>query len=179
MWVCGYCHKENKDAAASCISCGRVKTQRRFASAPTRANRYANEQTNPYGNSDAHIGIAPNTVQAPWPPAVNGYSDAEPCNHAQTVTSAVRPLCCGFARIVGMLLCIGLPLLVAAIAWGQYEALSAALVPLFLKGSSPEWTKMVVYIVLCLFAVLLSLLPGLWTLLKIPSKRCKREEASE
>lgn len=76
----------------------------------------------------------------------------------------------GFAKLIGVLLCILLPALAGILAWRQYDAVSQAMIPLFLNDAAPEWARIAVYSGLCLIAGLLSLLPGLWTLMKIPPK---------
>ena len=75
-----------------------------------------------------------------------------------------------FARIIGTLLCILLPALAGILAWRQYGVLSQALVPLFLDSSAKDWAWIAVYAGLCLTTALITLLPGLWTLMKIPPR---------
>ena len=58
-----------------------------------------------------------------------------------------------------------LPLLVGLLAWRQYDVLAEALLPLYLTEKAPDWLRSVFYGALTAAAVLLSMLPGLWTIL--------------
>ena len=75
------------------------------------------------------------------------------------------PAAARLGRLTGVLLLILLPLWTALIAWRQAAALAPVLVPLALPASVPGWLGGVCYILMALTATLLSLLPGLWTLL--------------
>ena len=70
-----------------------------------------------------------------------------------------------FGKLVGGLLIVLLPLLVGFLAWRQYGVLSEALLPLYLTEKAPEWLRSVFYGMLTAAAILLSMLPGLWTIL--------------
>ena len=70
-----------------------------------------------------------------------------------------------FGKIIGGLLIVLLPLLVGLLAWRQYDVLAEALLPLYLTEKAPDWLRSVFYGALTAAAVLLSMLPGLWTIL--------------
>ena len=70
-----------------------------------------------------------------------------------------------FGKLVGGLLIVLLPLLIGLLAWRQYDVLSETLLPLYLTEKAPDWLRSVFYGMLTAAAVLLSMLPGLWTIL--------------
>ena len=170
MWVCQRCHSENQDSMAACASCGTPRPVRRFGSAP---------QTRPAASAASSP-----TVTA----AQKNNADASPVPDARTAAAAIaaaqnpdreedeyyddeemdyRPRRGGsvFGKLVGGLLIVLLPLLAGLLAWRQYDALSEALLPLYLTEKAPDWLRSVFYGMLTAAAVLLSMLPGLWTIL--------------
>lgn len=76
-----------------------------------------------------------------------------------------RSLLAFFTRAVGWLLTVLLPGFVIAFAITQYEALSGALTPLLLGNDAPDWLRFGLYGLMTLTAALLSILPGLWTVM--------------
>ena len=72
------------------------------------------------------------------------------------------------------MLMILLPVLTALFAWRQYDAVKAALIPLLLGSDAKGWMEIAVYCILSLIAVLVSFLPGLWTLLLARGKNKER-----
>ena len=69
------------------------------------------------------------------------------------------------ARVSGTLLSILLPVFTLLLSWRQRDTLRQALLPLLLPAGAPAWLEWICYGILTLTAVLLALLPGLWTLL--------------
>ena len=80
-----------------------------------------------------------------------------------------------FGKIVGGLLIVLLPLIVGLLAWRQYDVLTEALLPLYLTEKAPDWLRSVFYGIHVAAAVLLSMLPGLWTILLSRRPRGKDE----
>lgn len=146
MWTCPQCRTQNQDADTVCAGCG----------APRSAGRFQNQNTAPVPRVSAPGG----TRQAA--PARSSYPLPET---GVTPRPPKRPAVCVLARFTGTVLLVLLPVLTALLAWRQYGALSRALLPLFLGTAEAQWQQTVCYAVLSLTAVLLSLLPGLWTLL--------------
>lgn len=169
MWVCQHCHMENKDTLATCPSCGTPRPVRRFGSAPqthtaAAAPRVAAAQQNNGASSspapvpDARAAAARSGYQGPNQ-AEDAYYDDEDMYDRPRRGGSI------FGKIVGGLLIVLLPLLVGLLAWRQYDALSEALLPLYLTEKAPDWLRSVFYGALTAAAVLLSMLPGLWTIL--------------
>lgn len=175
MWVCQHCHSENKDTSATCSACGTPRPMRRFGSAPQ-------------ARSAAPVSSAP--VVASAQPSDQTAASTQPIPDARSAAAARaayqatvqqreneeyyddeeemdRPRRGGsvFGKLVGGLLIVLLPLLVGLLAWRQYDALSKALLPLYLTEKAPDWLRSVFYGMLTAAAVLLSMLPGLWTIL--------------
>ena len=157
MWICQRCYTENRDSSNVCAGCGAPRAAGRFGSAP---------QQRPSQPSQPPVVSVPGVQQEPAPvsrPSRNGYQMPETGVRPQKEKKkAFVPRLAGF---VGVLLMVLLPVLTALLAWRQHDTLSKALVPLLLGNGRAEWIGIVVYCVLSLIAVLLSVLPGLWTLL--------------
>lgn len=150
MWLCSRCHTENQDNQAICQGCGAARSAGRFAaSAPegVRAPRVTGASLQPHAE-------ARRPAPAYQPPA----TDMPPARPPR------RPLM-ALARLTGGLLCLLLPLTVLLLAIMQFDVLSPALVSLFLGADTAKGWQMLCYGLLTLLALLLSLLPGLWTLL--------------
>ena len=156
MWICQQCHTENSDAAPSCEACGTPRAAGRFASAPVQRPAVWSAQP-------------PAVTQAPRRQA--NEAPAPPRGAAQPQSASAPPkrkkgnVLSAFARFVGMALLILLPLLTAALAYRQYESLSALLSPLLAGDPLPKGAQLGCYLAFAIAAVLLSALPGLWTLL--------------
>ena len=174
MWICSRCHAENRDAAAACEVCGAMRAAGRFGSAPARTE-----------NAVPSPRISSPSVSAAdhYPDRPAARSSAAPAEQAEErrKTQGKRSLLAAFSRLVGGILCVLLPLIVACLAWRQYDALSKALLPLLLPTEAEEAVRLTVYLALTLAAVLLALLPGLWTLLlarRAAAYHEKRERAA-
>lgn len=166
MWICNRCQKENTEAEASCTNCGAPRSPRRFGSAPEIHNAQLPQQ-NP-------------TVRKTFPASHSAPQQSyEYISVQQRPDVDIRPArtpMAGFARFIGTLLMIFLPILTGLIAWRQHDVLCSALLPLF---QIPEELPMLFsdlifkigYIFLAVVAVLLSMLPGLWTILLTGKKR--------
>ena len=182
MWVCQHCHSENKDTSATCSACGSPRPVRRFGSAP---------QARPAAPASSAPAVAPaqqNDSPSPQPvPDARSVAAARAAYHAAVQQreneeydddeeEMDRPRRGGsvFGKLVGGLLIVLLPLLVGLLAWRQYDALSEALLPLYLTEKAPDWLRSVFYGMLTAAAVLLSMLPGLWTILL--SRKQHRQE---
>ena len=94
-----------------------------------------------------------------------GPQRSSPSGHSSTAAAAYPSIALGRPRRWLTLLAVLLPLLVGLLAWRQYDALSKALLPLYLTEKAPDWLRSVFYGMLTAAAVLLSMLPGLWTIL--------------
>ena len=163
MWVCQHCHTENKDTLATCPSCGTPRPVRRFGSSPAVSSvRTAAPQQGAASSPAAPVPDARSAAraayQAPAQPEDEYYDDEEEMERPRRGGSV-------FGKLVGGLLIVLLPLLVGLLAWRQYDALSEALLPLYLTEKAPDWLRSVFYGMLTAAAVLLSMLPGLWTIL--------------
>ena len=177
MWVCQQCHSENNDAMASCPSCGTPRPVRRFGSAP-QAHAPAPAASAPTVTQAQKASAAP-VPDARTAAAARAAHAARAAYQQQNQPEERdddyydddemydRPRRGGsiFGKIVGGLLIVLLPLLVGLLAWRQYEVLSEALLPLYLTEKAPDWLRSVFCGALTAAAVLLSMLPGLWTIL--------------
>ena len=172
MWVCQHCHSENKDTSATCEACGTPRPVRRFGSAPqvrTAASVSASAAQVPAQQNDAAPSSVPDAraaaaVRAAYQQASVRRED-EDYDEEEELYDRPRRGGSIFGKLVGGLLIVLLPLLVGLLAWRQYDALSEALLPLYLTEKAPEWLHSVFYGLLTAAAVLLSMLPGLWTIL--------------
>ncbi len=155
MWICPRCNFENREANVACESCGAARSVGRFGSAPPRR---------PSAPPSPRVSSAPSreTREQEFARPFTPKEYATPDMDARP--KPVRKPC-GLARCVGVLLCVLLPALVGLLAWRQYDALSEALLPLYLTEKAPDWLRSVFYGMLTAAAVLLSMLPGLWTIL--------------
>ena len=169
MWVCQHCHLENKDSLATCPSCGTPRPVRRFGSAPqahtagsasASAPRVAAAQ-----EPAAPVPDARTAARAAYQQAVQREEEYEQFDNDEEELDRPRRGGSIFGKLVGGLLIVLLPLLVALLAWRQYDVLSEALLPLYLTEKAPDWLRSVFYGMLTAAAILLSMLPGLWTIL--------------
>lgn len=163
MWICARCQTENRDSAAACERCGAARAAGRFAPADRRRESAARPP---------RIRVsAPMPGAEPAPP-VAAYRQPEP----ETLLAPPRRPGARFARAIGGALCVLLPLLTALLAWRQYDAIAGTLTSLFLSDGAAEGGKLLCYLGLTLVALLLSLLPGLWTLLLAGPRSHKNRE---
>ena len=159
MWICQRCHTENHDSSAVCSLCGSQRAAGRFAPpAQPRTGRTA---------SPPRVGM-PAQPQKPErtdaAPSVSRGGYQAPDLYAEPRRKRRSPLA-AFARVLGAALLILLPLLVLVLAVARYEILAAAFVPFLTGAEGRPFLGVICYILLSLTAVLLSALPGLWTLL--------------
>ena len=180
MWICPRCNFENAEDAATCENCGSARSAGRFGSNPqqrrmpqtgaprvaaapamrdprdTRDPRYMRDPRDPRDLRDQ------DTVQMPRSATRSDYPapDMDPPRPKRRRRPAAA-----LARFVGAVLTVLLPLLTALLAWKQYDALCPALTGLLLPEGAADGLRIGCYAVFALAAVLLSFLPGLWTLL--------------
>ena len=163
MWICTKCNYENREASVACESCGSPRSVGRFGSAPPRR---------PSAPPSPRVSSAPNREPREQeyirPSAQKDYEKPDMDVRAKPVR---RPG--ALARLVGGLLCVLLPALVAVLAWRQYGVLRPVVESLFLIEDTP-WLGLVCYIAFALIAGLAALLPGLWTLLLVRISRERR-----
>lgn len=158
MWVCNQCYQENNEQDAICRSCGTQRSAGRFQTHAHRPAQRAIDATRPPQPVVAQA--QPVAETAPRRPRADGYTPP-PLNLQKAARSSLERL----SLVFGFILSILLPLLTAALAWRQYDVLRQALIPLLLPESAADIVKIILYTALSLIAVLLSALPGLWTLL--------------
>ena len=160
MWICPRCHTENRDADTACEACGAARAAGRFASPPQRPQQRISRPAQPPRVT------APSplqeTAEAPAAPARGGYQAPE--FRASKPRRRRAPLLI-LSRWVGGILCLALPALTLLLAWRQRQTLFSVLTPLLLGPDAPAWQGWTAFGVLALTGALLSLLPGLWTLL--------------
>ena len=133
MWTCKQCQKENEDGAAFCPQCGAKQAAGRFDTGAKKREKVFRKSVS-YRVPDTGV----------------------------NERKARRVLLPFLARLAGSCLMALLPLCTLALSILQRDTLKAALLPLFLEGG-PEWLGTAIYVLLCAAAVLVSLLPGLWT----------------
>ncbi|MBR5232014.1 MAG: hypothetical protein IKW00_07190 [Clostridia bacterium] len=153
MWTCIKCNKINDDLYPICSNCSASRSAGRFGSAaPARVVPYPPE---PQGK--------PKTEEPAPAPAPQS---APPAPEYIPNPDGVRAG--GGVRFFGRLLMLLLPLLTAAAAFLKYNSTKGAIALLLSFGNTAQnvsdiWI-IAVYVLFSLGAVLLSLLPGLWTL---------------
>ena len=162
MWVCQHCHTENKDSLTICPACGTARPVRRFGSAPqsqqpsvSPAPRVTASVPN---QADEAARTAAKSAKQAQDQQEDEYDEEEEYERPRQGGSV-------FGKIVGGLLIVLLPLIVGLLAWRQYDVLTEALLPLYLTEKAPDWLRSVFYGIHVAAAVLLSMLPGLWTIL--------------
>ncbi len=175
MWTCVKCQHENTDRSTACEGCGAARSAGRFASGsrPTQGPL-------PQGASQMPVVTAARPTRVEQPPLTRPepsreqpvsrtpYANAAPRPRRQDAPDMeTRPVSRRGAVtvLIGGMLCVLLPLVCALIAWRQYGALSPVLLSLFFAEDAalPDILKTTIYAVLTLVAVLVSLIPGLWT----------------
>ena len=184
MWICPQCHQQNQEDTVLCIKCSASRPTGRFNTAslqissgiaaprvaPAAEMRHAPD---PY-TRPSPVEPAPRPKAAEAPPAPYRIPPAPPAHPPRH--RAIH----SFARLIGRALMLLLPLLALLIAWRQYDALSGPLTSLLLSADAPQWARYAVYGVFCLAGLLLSLLPGVSLLAKLPPRhhKPKAKEAS-
>lgn len=148
MWTCIKCNAVNEDLYTICPKCGASRSAGRFGSAaPVKSVPYPQEAP-----------VKPVQEAAPRPapqPVINEY-----------IPQPDKVRAGGGVRFFGRMLMIFLPLLTALLAYLKFDTAVAAL-SLLLIGNEQAASQLVITVVYALFAfgaVLLSMLPGLWTL---------------
>ena len=154
MWICNRCHEENRENAAVCENCGAVRANGRFSSNVRQGYRAAQPPRVTAPVQVPEQKPAPASARAPER-APERYEEEPPEEKSAH----------GFSRLVGGLLCFLLPALTALLAWRQQEVLRAVVTPLWTGLDAPAWMEWACFGGVTLAALLLSLLPGLWTLL--------------
>ena len=138
-----------------CPVCGNARAAGRFGSAPQQRS----------GMASAPRVMTAQPAQSLEPsqpsPVRAGYQPPEENIRARRRKSG------GFSRLVGDVLCVLLPAMTLLLAWQQREIFRPVLAPLFTGAEAPDWLSGTCYGILSLAAALISLLPGLWTLLLI------------
>ncbi len=165
MWICQRCYTENRESSTACEGCGAPRAAGRFNSAPQqRASRPAQAPIMSYPNAQRETVPLQNPL-----PERGEYQTPPPDTRKQKKRRP--PFAARFARWIGVLLAVLLPILAALFAWRQYDALSDAVLPLLLGDGAAEWIKIALYAALSILAVLVSMLPGLWTVLLSRDRR--------
>lgn len=160
MWVCNRCYQENNDQDAVCRGCGTQRVSGRFQAHQRRAAMPPPEAPLPPSQPVVSPAQAVSEPVRQRPARAEFYAPP-PFDPPKLRRSPIERL----SVAIGASLLILLPLLTAAFAWRQYDALSAALIPLLLAEDAASIVKIILYVVLSLIAALLSALPGLFALL--------------
>lgn len=209
MWTCTKCNQTNDDSNAVCVSCGTVRPNGRFGSAP------ANMPNNNPGMASAFARPANQSLQQPVQP-VQQMQQRQPVQQmqlqqqmqpvqqtrpqqrpsqpvsqrpafapqpAQPVPPPApyvrRTFSCHLGRFVGSLLLLLLPALAILLAWRQYDLLCPLLTGLLLPEDTEGLLRLISYIGFCLPGVLLTALPGIWTLRLCPPGPPSEDEDDE
>lgn len=147
MWICSRCKTANKDGYTQCISCSAPRNTRRFGASGTGPE----EPGSPQVTSERRMQPRPEPEDAPPP-------------RRQTPPLPVKPRpFLVFARLVGGLLSILLPLYVLALSILQFKALSPVITSLFMDAGVPSIPLFgyPLYALTVFLAMLLSAVPGL------------------
>lgn len=155
MWTCIKCNAVNEDLYTICPKCGASRSAGRFGSAaPVKTVPYpqpAEQKPQPVEKKPAPV---------PQSPPVQEY-----------IPQPDKVRAGGGVRFFGRLLMILLPLVTIAAAVLLFNTYLPQISVYLNLGtnltdpnSSISWIAVAVYILLSLCAVLLSMLPGLWTL---------------
>lgn len=155
MWNCIKCTAVNEDLYTICPKCGASRSAGRFGSA-------APVKTVPYPQP---VEQKPRPAEQKTAPVAQAPVPQEYIPQPDKVRAG------GGVRFFGRLLMIVLPLITLAAAVMMFNTYLPQLSSLLkLSGhltdpnSSISWIAVVAYILIALSAVLLSILPGLWTL---------------
>lgn len=190
MWTCSNCHHVNADDVGLCQQCSASRPSGRFDTASLRMGQAARaprvaQAAQPAPESRAAAGRytrsappiddtyrpapgrSPRPNVPPRPSSSSAYPDVQPPQK--------RPLI-GFARFVGTMLCILLPLLSAALLILGYQSISSGIAGQFFAFITEEWIQIAVFALVGLLILLLSLLPGLRLLVMLPPKRKKKND---
>ena len=158
MWICNRCQAENRDSLSACEACGALRSAGRFGSAPVMGDT----ARTPRVTAAREPVVRPAAQAAPAAPTVpaarRSYAPPPPEPPARGPLRV-------FAKLVGGLLLILLPLLCAALCVQNQAALREALLPLLLPAETDEAIRTLCFWVMAAAAILVSMLPGLWTIL--------------
>lgn len=154
MWICNRCQAENRDSLSACETCGAARSAGRFGSAPAMGDT----ARTPRVTAAREPVVRPAAQAAPAAPAAR-RSYAPPPEPPSRGPLRV------FAKIVGGLLLILLPLLCAALCVQNQAALEDALLPLLLPAETDDVLRSLCFWAIAVAAILVSMLPGLWTIL--------------
>lgn len=149
MWTCNKCTAVNEDLYTICPKCGSSRSAGRFGSA-------APVKTVPYPQEAAPQPRAAEPAQKSAPaPAQNTY-----------IPQPDKVRAGGGVRFFGRLLMLVLPLLTALLCYLKFDSYLVQLSILLMGSAATKATLplIAVYAAFSLGAVLLSFLPGLWTL---------------
>lgn len=158
MWLCPRCHKENEEQAIACAHCGVRRPSGRFKPAGESGAVQPPRVTMPREQAPAlrREGQRIQRHSSACPPPETGLYSAK--------RKKLGFLIC-FARFTGVLLCIFLPLITLLCAIGMYQSFNSMLLPLVLEDVIAEWVGVMLFVLASFLSLLLSMLPGLWTLL--------------
>ena len=169
MWICQKCQTQNREGVQACPVCGTMRAAGRFGSAP--------QQRPGVSAPRVTAAAAAPQMQEPVQSGIN-RSGYQPPEDNMRAPRAVRGKGGGFVRFVGISLCVLLPTLTLLMAlvlfvgwqsqlqtWQQMIKAYPQTASMFIGSYIPVWLGWVFYGILTFTALLLSLLPGLWTLL--------------
>ena len=151
MWNCIKCNAVNEDLYTICPKCGASRSAGRFGSAaPVKTVPYPAAEPKPRPQN-AESKPAP----TPQPPQAQEY-----------IPQPDKVRAGGGVRFFGRLLMVFLPLLTALLAYLKMSTYQVQLSILLFDKAISEGSILltIVYVLFALGAVLLSFLPGLWTL---------------
>lgn len=148
MWTCNKCNTVNEDLYPVCPKCGASRSAGRFGSAASvKTATYPPEPVQPRAAEPAPKAAAPVPVQSEYIPQPDKVRAG------------------GGVRFFGRLLMLLLPLLTALLCYLKFDSYLIQL-SVLLFGTAEAKVSLpliAVYAVFSLGAVLLSMLPGLWT----------------
>ncbi len=168
MWICPQCHAENREANVACDSCGAPRSAGRFGSAPSR--RPSSVQAPLVSSAPSRQARDKRGQEPPVSVSRSQYQAPEMDVRARKERRPMAVL----ATVVGIILCVLLPLLAGLIAWRKYDVLQPVVTSLFLLEDAPSWVGLASYIAFAVIAGLVALLPGLWTVLLARNARERR-----
>lgn len=151
MWTCIKCNAVNEDIYTICPKCASSRSAGRFGScAPVKTAAYP-QDAKPAPRPAEAAQPAPST-QAP---------------HNEYIPQPDKVRAGGGVRFFGRLLMLFLPLLTILLAYLKFDSYRVQLSVLLFGSAAAEASLPLIlfYVLLALGAVMLSLLPGLWTLL--------------
>ena len=179
MWNCTRCQAENRDSVSVCETCGSPRAAGRFGQpAGMGSTARMPRVTAPASREGAARAAAHTVSTASAAPAIPDAPGARR-SYAPAPEPPKRGAIRVFAKIVGGLLLVLLPLLCAALCVNNQSVLREALLPLLLPEGTDGAVGALCYWALAAVAVLLSMLPGLWTILLAGSNGKRRPARRE